>query len=226
MERKAPTCFIIMPVSMPSASLELYARDADHFPHVIQHLFTPAVEKIGYTAIPPIVAGADIIHAEIIRNLETSDLVLCDISTLNPNVFFELGIRTAVDKPVALVKDQLTSTVPFDTTLINYHVYDASLTPWTLVNEIQRLSEHLLKTINSSGFRNTLWKYFGLSTRAQLPGPSSIEDKLDFIIQAIEKTDEKAVSNLPEPSSSDDLLAIEQQVINNTVHSCKVACKI
>jgi hypothetical protein len=221
MSGKASTCFIIMPVSMPNEALELYTRDIDHFTHVLEHLFTPAIEKIGYTAIPPIAAGADIIHAEIIRNLETSDLVLCDMSTLNPNVFFELGIRTAVDKPIALVKDKFTHKVPFDTTLINHHIYDAALTPWTLTNEIQRLSEHLLKTINNSGARNTLWKYFGLSTRAELPAPSSVEDKLNFIIQAMERTHDK---NIVQPQiTTGDPLIIEKEVINAAQ---KIASKV
>jgi len=45
-----------------------------------------------------------LIHAEIIRNIENADLVLCDMSCLNPNVFFEFGIRTSLNKPVSVVK--------------------------------------------------------------------------------------------------------------------------
>jgi hypothetical protein len=35
--------------------------------------------------------GSEIIQADIIRNLHAADLVLCDLSTLNANVFFEFG---------------------------------------------------------------------------------------------------------------------------------------
>lgn len=87
-------CFIIMPVSVPESLIET-CNDPDHFTHVFQYLFKPALEKTGYEVIPPAATGADIIHASIIKNLEEADLVLCDISTLNPNVFFELGIRTS-----------------------------------------------------------------------------------------------------------------------------------
>ena len=42
--------------------------------------------------------GADLIHAQIVKNLQFADVVLCDVSTHNPNVFFELGIRTALNR--------------------------------------------------------------------------------------------------------------------------------
>src|ERR1035441_11085965 len=83
-----PECFIIMPISTPLDWVSKYSADADHFKHVLSHLFIPALEKAGYTPIPPIAKGAELIHAGIIRNIEKADLVLCDMSTLNPNVFF------------------------------------------------------------------------------------------------------------------------------------------
>jgi hypothetical protein len=49
--------------------------------------------------------GTDVIHAQIIRNLEEMPHVVCDISSLNPNVMLELGIRTALNKPVIIVRD-------------------------------------------------------------------------------------------------------------------------
>jgi len=184
-EQTKSSCFVVMPISTPHDARESYRGDEQHFKHVLDHLFIPAIENAGFESLSPIASGAEIIHAEIIRKLETADLVLCDMSTLNANVFFELGIRTAVDKPVALVRDQHTANIPFDTSLINHHVYDGSLTPWGLQNEIHRLSEHLVKTTNTSGQRSTLWRYFGLSIRAELPAPASVEDKFDIILEAL-----------------------------------------
>src|SRR4051794_9993007 len=106
------TCFVAMPVTVPSSSQELY--EADHFDQVYRHLFVPALEELEYKPISPIHIGAEVIQAQIVKNLHESDLVLCDISTLNPNVFFEFGIRTALDKPVCLVADSATVHIPFD----------------------------------------------------------------------------------------------------------------
>jgi hypothetical protein len=147
----------------------------------------PAVEKADYEAVRPIALGSDVIQAEIIRQLETADLVLCDISTLNPNVFFELGIRTAVDKPVCLVKDKLTDRIPFDTSIVNVHTYDPSLAPWTLKEEIEALSRHLLASAERSADRNTLWKYFGLTTRGAFrEDESTVEEKVDLLLLQFE----------------------------------------
>jgi hypothetical protein len=136
-------CFIIMPISTPDFMLEKYHDGKDHFMHVLQCLFMPSVQKAGYQAIPPTAKGADLIHAEIVRNLETADIVLCDMSCLNPNVFFEFGIRTSLNKPVCVVKDELTEQVPFDAAILNYHEYKSSLEPWHLEAEINKLSEHI-----------------------------------------------------------------------------------
>ena len=117
------TCFVIMPVTTPDHFLSAYNNDGAHFHHVLEHLFRPALEQLDFEVISPVAIGADLIHAEIIRNLETADLVLCDMSIVNPNVFFELGVRTALNRPVCLVKDDATERVPFDTGIINFHTY-------------------------------------------------------------------------------------------------------
>jgi hypothetical protein len=62
-------CFIIMPISTPEPLVEVY-NDPDHFTHVLQYLFRPALEMTRYEATPPAATGADIIHASIIKNLE------------------------------------------------------------------------------------------------------------------------------------------------------------
>src|SRR5437879_2097507 len=93
-----PACFVAMPVTTPGNYAEKLG-DTSHFPHVLEHLFTPALIKAGYRVIAPTSRGSQLIHAEIIKNLEQADLVLCDLSSLNANVFFELGIRTSLDRP-------------------------------------------------------------------------------------------------------------------------------
>ena len=134
-----PSCFIIMPITTPLALAEQYKGDADHFTHVLEHLFVPALENAGFKAVSPKSTGSPVIQAEIIKQLSSCELVLCDMSILNPNVFFEFGIRTALDRPVALVVDDKTTPLPFDTNILNFHSYDSSLTPWSLEEQKQKL---------------------------------------------------------------------------------------
>jgi hypothetical protein len=184
-EKYVADCFVAMPITTSDASM--YNGDGDHFSHILEHLFMPAIRAAGMTPIPPITRGAELIHADIVRNIERCDLVLCDVSSLNANVFFELGLRTALNKPVCIVKDNLTTRIPFDTTLINHYTYDSSLQPWVLPEQIKRLTEHINATVARSEGKNALWKYFGLV----IPGEPTrtdptLETRLAFLSQQLE----------------------------------------
>jgi hypothetical protein len=154
-----------MPVTTPVERVDSYGGDHEHFVHVLDVLFEPAIRSAGFEPVRPTAQGADLIHAEIVRNLEMADLVLCDISGANPNVFFELGIRTALDRPICMVRDHLTTSIPFDTGGLNFHTYSARLASWELDDEVARLTKHLTVTVERSNGRNALWRHFGLTQR-------------------------------------------------------------
>lgn len=181
------TCFIIMPITTPDYFIEKYRDGDEHFSHVLECLFVPSVEKAGYKPIAPIAKGSDLIHAEIIQNLEQSDLVLCDMSCLNPNVFFEFGIRTSLNKPVCIVKDEHTKRVPFDTGILNHLEYRSTIEPWELSAEIEKLAEHVRTSHDRSKGENALWKYFGLRTEARAyEGETGTDAKLDYLTMQME----------------------------------------
>jgi hypothetical protein len=149
---------------------------------VLNYLFIPAVQQAGFNPIPPKRKGSENIQAEIIRHLEHADMVLCDISCYNPNVFFELGCRTALNKPVCYVKDTLTLSIPFDSGTISHHTYNGKLSPWIIEKEIPTLKDHLLESQKSSKGENSLWKYFGLRNVAKpSEGIGDTDSKLELI---------------------------------------------
>lgn len=193
------TCFVIMPISTPIEYVPHYNGDPDHFGHVLTYLFEPALQRAGYRTIRPSVLNSEIIQAEIIRNLETADLVLCDISTWNANVFFELGIRVALDRPVALVKDSNTSTIPFDNALVSCHTYDSSMMPWCLDSEIEKLAQF----VRSAGAqdRNALWRYFGITQRARIPAAEDdpMQEKIDLLLAQVGSLSSSKRSDLSSP---------------------------
>jgi hypothetical protein len=179
-----PSCFVIMPITTPLDIIDAYGDDCDHFQHVLDHLFQPAVEQAGYEAIPPAVTDSAVIQAEIIRNLENADLVLCDMATLNANVFFELGIRVALDKPVALVRDDQTPSIPFDNSIVGCHKYNSNISPWVLKSEIPRLASWIKSTGKHQ--QNALWKHFGITQRAQESEPGDrTQAKLDLLMTEV-----------------------------------------
>jgi hypothetical protein len=183
MPEKIEKCFIIMPMTTPEHLHTTYRDGKDHFQHVLECLFVPAVEKAGFLPERPIAQGADLIQAEIVKWLESSEMVLCDISTLNPNVFFEFGMRTSFNKPICVVKDELVTKIPFDTAILNCQDYDSSIDPWRLENEINKLAEHIKLSRDRSKGENPFWKYLGIKSEVTLQ--KTVNDpnlKMDYLI--------------------------------------------
>jgi hypothetical protein len=176
-----------MPISTPREWVERYRGDVDHFEHVLEHLIVPAVEKAGFDVKRPAASGADLIQAGIVKNLEEADLVLCDMSTLNANVFFELGIRTALDRPVCMIRDEFV-TVPFDTSIVNYHEYSSALHAWELQQQIDGLATHV--AASNAVEDNALWRYFGLTRRGrpatEAVGSDPEGQKLDLLLEEVQ----------------------------------------
>jgi hypothetical protein len=162
-----PTCFVIMPIATPPELKGRYQDDPSHFLHVYEHLFKPAIQAIKYDPLPPSSSGGVVIQADIISKLEEADLVLCDISALNANVFFELGVRTALNKPVCMVKDDLVEAIPFDNGIVVHHTYDHRLHTWNYEEQVRELADHISSASNKCGESNPLWKYFGVRSTAK-----------------------------------------------------------
>lgn len=101
--------------------------------------------------------------------------------------FFEFGIRIAVNKPVCLIKDDVTEKIPFDTAIINCHSYSSGLYPWTLEKEIKDLSNHIKESFDGSKGSNSLWKYFSLSSPAKpIEEEQGVELRIDYLTNQIE----------------------------------------
>lgn len=160
-----PTCFMAMPISMTPEHTTRYG-DPKHWLHVMEELFEPAIRAAGFEPVKPVSTGAYMIHSQIVTNLEKADLVLCDLSAHNPNVFFELGVRTSLNLPIALVGEQ-DMKLPFDTSGINTHIYSPALHVWDLPGETEKLTRHPEESALSCKGKNPLWQQFGLTKRAQ-----------------------------------------------------------
>lgn len=82
-----PICFVIMPISdQPGYS-------AEHFTKVYEQIFIPAIEKAGYKADRVDKDNiSDSIIYKIFKRIQNSEMALCDLSSRNPNVLYELGL--------------------------------------------------------------------------------------------------------------------------------------
>jgi len=55
-----------------------------------------------------------LVVADIARQIRESRIVIAEVSSVNPNVFYEVGYADAIDKPVILVADRKGRDLPFD----------------------------------------------------------------------------------------------------------------
>lgn len=210
-EKAKPTCFIAMPISTPEHLVPDYGNDVEHFRHVLDDLITPAVEEAGFKAISPIASGSEIIHRDIIDNLVQCDLVLVDTSTLNANVFFEFGIRAAMNKPVCLVRDDKTPKVPFDTGIANHHTYASSLHSWVVKVEKPKLIAHVKASFERSKGKNSLWQHFGLKTVGEAPRePDDAKEMLRILLSEVSDLRKGIRDALPDYTGSREIPELDR----------------
>lgn len=136
-------CFVIMPIS------DQDGYEIGHFNKVYEDVFKPAIEKAGFKAFRVDDSkSSNVIHVNIIKRLIEAPMAICDLSTKNPNVMYELGIRQAFDKPVVLVGDNNPGEI-FDINGINTHQYSKSLLYREVIRDQIKISEMIKETYKS-----------------------------------------------------------------------------
>jgi hypothetical protein len=102
------TCFVICPIGEENTPIR--KRSDQIFKHVIEEVLSNHKYK-GIRADK--ISTPGIITSQVIENLINCDLVIADLSGHNPNVFYELAIRHATQKPVIhfIERDEK---IPFD----------------------------------------------------------------------------------------------------------------
>ena len=116
-ETKEKQCFVIMPIG------DHPSHEKGHFGKIYRDLIKPAVEDAGFKAYRADEGGgSQNIQIDIIKKIIEAPMAVCDLSTRNPNVLFELGIRQAFDLPVALIQEVGTDRI-FDINTFNTGEY-------------------------------------------------------------------------------------------------------
>ena len=83
-----------------------------------------------------------VIQGDIVQNLYTDDIIVCDVSGRNPNVMFELGMRLAFNKATIIIKDDCTP-YSFDTSPVEHIGYPKNLNYVETKKFIENLSEKI-----------------------------------------------------------------------------------
>ena len=155
---------------MPIAECEGY--EPDHFAHVYNDIIKPAVAKTDYIATrADEVKETNLIHLDILKKLIDAPIAICDLSTRNPNVLFELGIRQAFDKPVVLIQEKGTPKI-FDIGPLRYLEYSKEMRYHEVLESQNQLCEAINATKNAEnevGNVNSIVKLMALNSPALMP---------------------------------------------------------
>lgn len=173
------TCFVIMPISDPSG------YEPGHFTKVYEQIFKPAIEEAGYTSFR---VDENMLSDSILLNIfdaiQSCPMALCDLSSRNPNVLYELGLRQAYDKPVVMVKDEKTEKI-FDVSGINTHPYQSNRLYENVITAKETIKAAIMSTKESE---SETWSVVRiLKTREAILKEEKITDKdeQDFFLRTI-----------------------------------------
>lgn len=173
------TCFVMMPIS------DVEGYPAGHFTEVYKQLIEPAVTDAGYECtLATSTNSAHMIQLEVVTQVATADLCICDLSTNNPNVLFEYGIRQAFDKPTVLIKDDITQRI-FDVSIFRDIQYDHTLRITNTIAARAMITKAIKETVDGSGDQKqvfSLVKLMQLTKAAHLPSGEVNRDDARFAL--------------------------------------------
>lgn len=102
------SCFIATPIGDDHSEIR---RAADG---VIDAAIIPVMDELDFDIdVAHRMSDAGSITKQVIGKLVDFDLVICNLTSLNPNVMYELAVRHAIRKPVVCIAERGTK-IPFD----------------------------------------------------------------------------------------------------------------
>ena len=118
-EEKSKKCFIACPIGNKDSS------ERNRSDKLYRHVICPVCSEAGFEPIRvDKLNRPDSITENIIEHLSLDDVVIADITGKNPNVFYEIGYRMALEKmPIILMREEGES-IPFDISVIRSFEYN------------------------------------------------------------------------------------------------------
>lgn len=201
-------CFVVCPIS--DEGTETRKRSDQLLRHIIQ----PICEECEFE--PPervdLIANPNSITEKILDCLRTYDLVIVDLSDHNPNVFYELGYRAALNLPIIQLKSRDDS-IPFDVANINTIDYNLSD-----LDDVAKTKDRLISLVNTFNF-NFQKEHEDTSVISQnLPSTIlqelyQIKDDIAIIKTQMHSSDATAISVLADKLTANNSKTDEQVIM-------------
>jgi hypothetical protein len=129
-------CFVMQPYAPPLG---------DYY----EKIYKPAIQKAG---MQPVRADAEIfgtgkIMDQVWEGINAAKVLVAELTSRNPNVFYELGLSHALRKPVVLISSN-ENDVPFDLKHIRVIYYDVN-DPYWGQKLLDKVAENILSAIKN-----------------------------------------------------------------------------
>ena len=175
-------CFII------SAIGESGTPTRERADKVYKYLIAPVCEDLGYKPIRvDHVNAVDNINETIINYLKTAHMVVADMTEHNPNAFYELGFRQALELPLVPIIES-GGKLPFDVITTRTTFYD------TDVSRIEESKVDLKSKMQS--FENFKMPISRLDKATTLESiDKKLNQKLDKILSLLERSDHNLITS-------------------------------
>ena len=164
-------CFVVMPIGTEGTERR-HRADA-----VYEHIIKASLEPLGYKCTRAHeIPESGVIDEHIKRELHAADLVVADLTDRNPNVFYEVGLRHALNAPLIAISQGDLGSLPFDWAHMRTIGYDP-----TDLDSVARCKADLAK------FAQRWEGMQGAQADRPTPGslPPSVETGLDNVYRVL-----------------------------------------
>lgn len=138
---KEPNCFLIGPIGEANSEIRKHAD------WVLKGLVLPALDGLGMNVVrADQIAEVGQISHQIIDHICNDRMAIADLSYLNANAFYELGIRHSVQLPTVHIASKGTK-IPFDVADSRAIVFDYSEidSVHEAIDQIRKMTESVLR---------------------------------------------------------------------------------
>ncbi|MFH1118710.1 MAG: hypothetical protein V1775_02725 [Bacteroidota bacterium] len=186
-ETKSKICFIITPLGPVNSETRKKAEG------LIRTIIKPSLEEFHFGVISPHeISERGSITNQIISHLLNDDLVIANLTDLNPNVMYELAVRHACRKPVISLMEG-SRELPFDIKDERTIIFTDEIAEVTRLRK--ELSSAIQSTIENPIVDNPIYRYKEQSIMQEIVQGTPF----DYIIKKLDEIEQITTKNRPYP---------------------------